>query len=60
MVQTLAAGLVLPEPLAGKLEARLQAERESVESFRSLDAFLGGVLEAMQQLGAEVRRSGRV
>jgi hypothetical protein len=46
--------LVLPESLAGKLEARMQLERESVDNFRRLDAFLGGILEAMKQMGAEV------
>jgi len=55
MVRTLVALLAPPHALAGKLEARLQLESQSLENFRSLDNFLSGLFEALKQMDAEVQ-----
>jgi len=55
MVHTLFAGLAPPHALAGKLEARLQLESQSLADFRSLDTFLCGLFEALKQMDAEVQ-----
>ena len=49
-------GLALPESLAGRLEARLQLESQSVDNWRRLDAFLGGLFAALQQMDADMQR----
>ena len=52
--------LSLPESLAGRLESQIEArarvESQSVESFRRLDVFLGGLLAVLQQMDADMQR----
>jgi hypothetical protein len=55
--------LSLPESLAGRLESQIEArasiESQSVDSFRRLDVFLGGLLAALKQMDADMQRCRR-
>ena len=49
-------GLMLPDSLAGRLEAQIQLESQSIDNFRRLDKFLLGLFEALQRMDSDVHR----